>query len=66
MGIIISGPNAGGKIAVPQNVGTGSMYNEEKTAYPGKKIILPLFDKILLEIGDSQSLDDELSTFQAT
>lgn len=62
-GIIISGPNAGGKSAVLKTLALAAWMMKKGLPVPAKKIVLPLFDKILLEIGDSQSLDDELSTF---
>ncbi|MGY3778510.1 endonuclease MutS2 [Isobaculum melis] len=65
-GLIITGPNAGGKTVVLKTVGLlamMSMYGIQLPVAQGSEIAL--FDQILIDIGDSQSLENALSTFSS-
>lgn len=62
-GIIISGPNAGGKSATLKTVALCVDLFLKGLPIPAEEASLPLFSEILLEIGDAQNLDDDLSTF---
>ncbi|MGL5253487.1 MAG: endonuclease MutS2 [Brevinema sp.] len=64
-GIIISGPNAGGKSAALKTLGLFAMMMKFALPVTARKATLPLFHTVLVEMGDHQSLDDELSTFSA-
>ena len=64
--IVISGPNAGGKTVALKTLGLLVMMAEMGLALPTKeKGILSFFPRIYADIGDNQSLSDNLSTFAA-
>ena len=64
--IIISGPNAGGKTVALKTLGLMVMMNQMGLAIPVKEPAnLGYFPKIYADIGDNQSLSDNLSTFAA-
>lgn len=64
--IIISGPNAGGKTVALKTLGLLIMMNQMGIAIPtSKKAQLSYFPRIYADIGDNQSLSDNLSTFSA-
>ncbi|MDO9548036.1 MAG: hypothetical protein Q7J65_03615, partial [Candidatus Marinimicrobia bacterium] len=62
--VIITGPNAGGKTVAMKTIGLLSLMVSCGLPAPvddGSKI--PYFDRILMDIGDQQSIEDDLSTF---
>ncbi|MCR5491406.1 MAG: endonuclease MutS2 [Bacilli bacterium] len=64
--VIISGPNAGGKTVALKTLAICSLMFECGLILPtGQGAELPYFKHIFLDIGDSQSLSDNLSTFSA-
>ncbi len=64
--IIISGPNAGGKSIVLKTFGLLQIMVQAGLMVPvGKTSSFRIFNKIFAEIGDHQSMDDELSTYSA-
>ena len=63
--IIISGPNAGGKTVSLKTVGLLVMMHQSGLALPIRKGQLGYFKHIYIDIGDNQSLSDNLSTFSA-
>ena len=63
--IIITGPNAGGKTVVLKTVGLFYVMAYSGLFIPAEKIILPSIDVILTDIGDGQSIENDLSTFSA-
>ena len=63
--IIISGPNAGGKTVSLKTVGLIVLMNQCGLAVPAAKADLSYFKNIYIDIGDNQSLSDNLSTFSA-
>ncbi len=64
--IIISGPNAGGKTVALKTLGINVMLNQMGMAtLTSEKARLSFFPRIYADIGDNQSLSDNLSTFAA-
>lgn len=63
--VIISGPNAGGKTVSLKSVGLLVLMNQCGLALPTSKATLGYFKNIYIDIGDNQSLSDNLSTFSA-
>lgn len=64
--IVISGPNAGGKTVALKTLGLLIMMSEMGFAIPTKEAgLIPYFPRIYADIGDNQSLSDNLSTFAA-
>ena len=64
--IIISGPNAGGKTVALKTLGLMVMMTNMGLAIPTKKTAhISYFPRIYADIGDNQSLSDNLSTFAA-
>ena len=63
--IIISGPNAGGKTVSLKTVGLLTLMHQAGLALPVRKAKVGYFKHIFIDIGDNQSLSDNLSTFSA-
>lgn len=64
--LIISGPNAGGKTVFLKMVGLLILMNQFNIPIPcNKDSSLGFFKNIFIEIGDSQSIESNLSTFSS-
>ena len=63
--LLISGPNAGGKTVAIKTIGLFVLMAQQGLPLPAKKFTAPLFKKIQIDIGDRQSIDNDLSTFSA-
>ena len=63
--IVISGPNSGGKTVVIKSIGLYAVMAQCALYIPSTLAILPVFKSFLSDIGDKQSLNDDLSTFSA-
>ena len=64
--LVISGPNAGGKSVCLKT--TGMVQYMFQCGFPvtaGEMSELPVFDHICLDIGDEQSMDNDLSTYSS-
>ncbi|KAM2366403.1 uncharacterized protein LOC126587204 [Malus sylvestris] len=62
--VVISGPNTGGKTASMKTLGLASLMSKAGMYLPAKNHPrLPWFDLVLADIGDHQSLEQNLSTF---
>ncbi|XP_052202898.1 uncharacterized protein LOC127808411 [Diospyros lotus] len=62
--VVISGPNTGGKTASMKTLGLASLMSKAGMYLPAKRQPkLPWFDLVLADIGDHQSLEQNLSTF---
>ncbi len=64
--LIISGPNAGGKSVVLKTAGLLQWMFQSGMLIPAlENSQLPLFDRIFIDIGDEQSIDNDLSTYSS-
>lgn len=64
--IIITGPNAGGKTVVLKTIGLLAVMLQSGIHIPvSPDSNFHIFNKILIDIGDEQSIEDDLSTFSS-
>lgn len=64
--VLISGPNAGGKTVTLKAVGIAALMAQCGIPLPADdEPRLPVFDRVLMDAGDDQSIADALSSFSA-
>ena len=63
--LVISGPNTGGKTVALKTTGMAALAAQSGIPVAAQRAVLPLFDQVLVDIGDEQSIAADLSTFSA-
>ena len=63
--LVISGPNTGGKTVALKTAGLAALAAQCSIPVAAQRAVLPLFDGVLVDIGDEQSIAADLSTFSA-
>ncbi len=64
--LVVTGPNAGGKSVAMKTIGLIAALLKMGFLVPCKEnSVVPLYDDIFVEIGDEQSIENDLSTFSS-
>jgi DNA mismatch repair protein MutS2 len=63
--LVISGPNTGGKTVALKTTGLAALAAQSGIPVAAQRAMLSIFDHVLVDIGDDQSIAADLSTFSS-
>ena len=63
--LVISGPNTGGKTVALKTTGIAALSAQSGIPVAAQRAVAALFDRVLVDIGDEQSIAADLSTFSS-
>jgi DNA mismatch repair protein MutS2 len=63
--LVISGPNTGGKTVALKTTGVAALSAQSGIPVTAQRAVFSFFDRVLVDIGDEQSIAADLSTFSA-
>jgi DNA mismatch repair protein MutS2 len=63
--LVLSGPNTGGKTVSLKTIGLLALMNQSGMLVPARRAVFPVFKQVLADVGDRQSITENLSTFSA-